>query len=751
MKFAHQLTFNTNPDWRQSYIDYNKLKRLIYTIERVEAEEHHVADSVLRRSMEESRLPSVSFDGAERPLLQHSASITLANPTIARCHQDFRDQIQVELNKVVSFIVRELQKVTSEVANLEKDMVDVRQAHLTEGSESYFWANKAPPHLLQPLRKRAKDAYMELQDLLEFRHMNRDGFRKILKKHDKVTQSPLMAECMPTVEHSLPADQEALIQQQSDRVLELHATLHNQAVDQSASALEALRQRPTLEYQRPTVWRDMAELERHTAVVRVEEHGGAADKRRSRRRATHSVVLAFSVAAFVALLNLQLLDNPQQNACLAMITLLSLLWSTEALPLYVTSMLVPALTVMLRVLPTEDGAPLPAPEAAQHVFRVMFSPVIMLLLGGFAIAAALSKHFIAKAVAVRIMARVSRPRHVVLASMFIATFSSMWISNVAAPVLCYALVQPILRREHNRPMLGKSIVMGIAMASNVGGMTSPISSPQNIFAIAVLSDHTTPPNWLEWFAIALPVSTVINLAIWGLLLLYYNPDREVTEILPLRSSNDPINMTQVVVVMVSAVTVLLWCGNTALQGILGDQGIVAILPLAVFFGTGILDKDDFNGFLWHVVMLAQGGLVLSEAVKQCGVLELVADAITSATADLDLWSLVAVFCAVVAVCTTFISHTVGAMVILPVVKTVGQALPVPHPRLLVLANVLMCSGAMGLPVSGFPNMTASALETSLGTPYAELQDFLVIGLTSTVIAWSVIVTLGYLIMYCIGW
>lgn len=92
---------------------------------------------------------------------------------------------------------------------------------------------------------------------------------------------------------------------------------------------------------------------------------------------------------------------------------------------------------------------------ARASVQVMFSSVIMLLLGGFAIAAALSKHFIAKAAAVSIMARVSRPRHVVLASMFIATFSSMWISNVAAPVLCFALVQPILRREHSSPMLGK--------------------------------------------------------------------------------------------------------------------------------------------------------------------------------------------------------------------------------------------------------------------------------------------------------
>ena len=77
----------------------------------------------------------------------------------------------------------------------------------------------------------------------------------------------------------------------------------------------------------------------------------------------------------------------------------------------------------------------------------MFSPVIMLLLGGFTIAAALSKHYIAKAVAASILSRVHSPNGIILANMFVATFASMWISNVAAPVLCYSLVQPILRRQ----------------------------------------------------------------------------------------------------------------------------------------------------------------------------------------------------------------------------------------------------------------------------------------------------------------
>jgi len=52
----------------------------------------------------------------------------------------------------------------------------------------------------------------------------------------------------------------------------------------------------------------------------------------------------------------------------------------------------------------------------------------------------------------------------------------------------------------------------------------------------------------------------------------------------------------------------------------GEMGVLAIIPLVGFFGFGVLDKDDFNGFLWNVVMLAMGGLALGDAVQSSGLL-----------------------------------------------------------------------------------------------------------------------------------
>jgi phosphate transporter len=87
--------------------------------------------------------------------------------------------------------------------------------------------------------------------------------------------------------------------------------------------------------------------------------------------------------------------------------------------------------------------------------------VIMLLLASFAIAGALSKHFIAKWLASVFLSRFGkRPSRVLLANMGVATFASMWISNVAAPVLCFSLLQPILRNLSAKDSFAKALVLG---------------------------------------------------------------------------------------------------------------------------------------------------------------------------------------------------------------------------------------------------------------------------------------------------
>ena len=262
-------------------------------------------------------------------------------------------------------------------------------------------------------------------------------------------------------------------------------------------------------------------------------------------------------------------------------------------------------------------------------------------------------------------------------------------------------MKPLLRNLPADSRFSKALILGIAFAANIGGAASPIASPQNIIA---LENMDPVPSWLVWFAIALPVCIISILLIWVLLLVTFQPGKGTT-IIPIRPIKDRFTGIQWFISVVTIVTIALWCVTHQLEGVFGDMGVVAIIPMVLFFGTGVLTKEDFNNFLWTIIILAAGGLALGKAVASSGLLHTIANRITDGVDGMDLYGVMVVFAALILIVATFISHTVAALIILPLVKQVGVNMQDPHPNLLVMGSALMCSAAMSLPTSGFPNMS----------------------------------------------
>lgn len=259
----------------------------------------------------------------------------------------------------------------------------------------------------------------------------------------------------------------------------------------------------------------------------------------------------------------------------------------------------------------------------------------------------------------------------------------------------------MLRNLSSDSNMSKAVIMGIALASNIGGMLSPIASPQNVVAVGIMVPE---PGWGQWFFIVIPVGIVSILLIWILLLVTFHPGRGTT-IVPIRQLHDEFTGVQWFVSAVTVATIALWCASHQLEDVFGDMGVIALIPIVLFFGVGILTKEDFNNFPWTIIILAAGGLSLGKAVKSSGLLDTVAVAITHRVEGMSLYGVLVVFSCLTLVIATFISHTVAALILLPLVYDVGASMEEPHPNLLVMAGVLMCSAAMALPTSGFPNMS----------------------------------------------
>lgn len=674
---------------------------------------------------------------------------------------------------------------------------------------------------LEDLQREICDLYTQYHNLQLYGFLNVTGLTKILKKYDKIMGDDLKTTHMkPLIQKWWPfwiegADED---NDQGDKVCGAGTTT-NERLQQSMNKLQsyfahffcgddmglALKRmqlliREYVSYQRHSIWLDVIQDGQRREAALLATNGATSTIANSIHVQPKVPFFArilsstsFRWGLFISLIFFGFLFLPdhhfltnatddghnfsgittddvqvRKNA-LALLVLVSLLWAAEVLPLFCTALLVPFLAVVLRVM-VVDGVRLSASQASKHVFASMFSHVILLLLGGFSIAAALSKHGIAKRVASYITQHAlaggsAGMRTVVLVYQFIATIASMWISNVAAPVLCYSLMAPIFKAAtaersqvpfgteqwksaENDRNLCRALVMGVALASNVGGMASPISSPQNLFAI-----EYTPIGWIPWFIVSVPLCITLNLLIWMWLVYCYQLPANTNSMAVAwaiqrdrPSSNDPWTDEQYFVVIVSVGVVILWCASVGLSSITGEMGILAIVPLVLFFGTGILSIQDLNNFLWSVVLLAMGGLVLGDAVAKSGLLESIAQNIAQFIQEnsLGLWQTLCIFTGLILVCTTFVSHTVGAIVVLPICSAVGShMLPVGHPKELVFAGALACSAAMGLPVSGFPNMTAVGIVDHLGNRFLTTKDFLKVALPASILAWMVIVTLGY--------
>ncbi|KAK8854806.1 hypothetical protein IAR55_003545 [Kwoniella newhampshirensis] len=617
-------------------------------------------------------------------------------------------------------------------------------------------------------KKRISAVWLEAYALKQYVDLNLTAFEKILKKYDKNTNSKLKKEYVSeTVLKSYPWTQEA--KEELDQLLARILFLYRRvaAAGDEELAKEQLRSqlREKVVIDRETVWSQMVSGHNRSQgifrSVTPDQITSSLDTNKHIYRTPlgsfrwptfftiKGGIFVFAFAVMVALVQIQPFERVEESNCLAMLVFCTMLWATEAIPLFVTSLAVPLLVVFLRVLRSSDGEDqrLSAADATKYIFSQMFSPTIMLLIGGFTIAAVLSKTRLDVMTASRILnAAGSKPSVVLLVLMFVATFASMWISNVAAPTLCYALIKPITDELHPKSVFSKCLIIAIALASNIGGQASPISSPQNLISLGSMDP---PLSWPQWFAISIPVASLSVVGIWAFLHVNYKWETDLA-IPRMRKNTDTLTITHWYVLGVSALTIVLWCVEKSMEGWVGDMGIIAIIPLLAFFGTGILSKEDFHSFHWSIVFLAMGGIALGKATLSSGLLDDLDKVLEHLIEGLGLYSILIVFSLLALVIATFISHTIAAVLLVPIATRIGDSLEEPHPRLLIMATALICSAGMGLPVSGFPNMTAITQENKLGQRFIGASDFLKNGIPASLLATLVIVTVGYAIMRSLG-
>jgi sodium-dependent dicarboxylate transporter 2/3/5 len=398
----------------------------------------------------------------------------------------------------------------------------------------------------------------------------------------------------------------------------------------------------------------------------------------------------------------------------AVALLMAVWWVTEAIPIPATALLPLVLFPLLGVLPIGEAA---APYA---------NPVIYLFMGGFLIAAALERCGLHRRMAlVIIRAGGTQPARLIGAFMVATAFLSMWVSNTATVAMMLPLALSIVAvvragetgEVPRDPHFGVAMLLGLAYASNIGGVGTLIGTPPNALLAGFMSEtYGVTIGFQQWMLLGVPIVVVALPITWLLLTRVMHPvaRREIAGgravVRAQMRELGPATRAEWTVGVITAMTAGAWVFRPQLADFapgLSDPGIAIGGALLLFLvpatrdGRPALDWAAAERLPWGVLVLFGGGLSLAAAIQGTGL----ADWIGASLAFVGGWPLlpvVLVVSTVVIFLTELTSNTATTAAFLPVVGALATAIFV-DPLLLAVPMTVAASCAFMMPVATPPN------------------------------------------------
>ncbi len=410
---------------------------------------------------------------------------------------------------------------------------------------------------------------------------------------------------------------------------------------------------------------------------------------------TSSLIRFISILLLSALLLFSLpalsISDLQTAKGLAMLFFIGALWISETLPFTVTALLVPLTATLLDIF------------NIQQALTNFAHPIIFLFLGGFALASALHKHGIDRALANHVL-RLAKGRliYASLILFLLTAFISMWISNTATTAMMLPLALGMLSRFQikDNPGLYLFILLGIAYSANIGGIGTLVGSPPNAIAAAEIG-----LGFADWIKIGMPIVIILLPCMIALLFVLLAP--QIDQHFDLEEQNFNLTPERSAVLVVFLLTIALWLFSKPLSTALGiEKGFDSMVAILAIFLLGVFKlvgwKDIEKTTDWGVLLLFGGGITLSAILKSTGASSFLAEQISLFLSDTPFFLFLALICTFVVFLTEMASNTASTALMVPIFISIAAELGFPGDTL-AIAIAVSASCAFMLPVATPPN------------------------------------------------
>lgn len=375
-------------------------------------------------------------------------------------------------------------------------------------------------------------------------------------------------------------------------------------------------------------------------------------------------------------------------------------WIFEPVPIPVTSLLPIAIFPLTGVL------------TADQVAAAYGNKLVLLLLGGFLLSTAISHCGAHRRLALTMVHWFGNdnPKRLVLGFMVAAATLSMWISNTAATLMLLPVALAVIDNANNKK-LALPLLLGLAYAASIGGISTPIGTPPNLVFMQVYEENTgLQISFTQWMMWALPVVIIFLPIIWLWLTRKLNHEGELH--LPTVGAWTTHERR---VMFIFGLTAFLWITRREPFGGWSDwfnlpqanDASVALLAVIALFvipngsKQKLLDWKTAQQIPWGILLLFSGGICLAKAFVISGLSTQLGEQLSAVTA-FSIIGMMAVIALAVTFMTEATSNTASTAMLMPVLAATAINADI-DPLVLMIPATFSASCAFMLPVATAPN------------------------------------------------
>jgi len=330
----------------------------------------------------------------------------------------------------------------------------------------------------------------------------------------------------------------------------------------------------------------------------------------------------------------------------------------------------------------------------------------------------------------------SKQRSLILGFMVASAFLSMWISNTASVMVMLPVALSVVETIREREEFSKNLIafaavlmLGIAYAADIGGMSTVIGTPPNLVFLELFTQlfpKGPQIGFLQWMIMILPMSIIFLFLGWILLtrFIFRLSSSSVFSgkalIRNMIADLGPIRRDEKITAAVFSFAAILWMTGSDLQltenikfvgwrNAFGLQsvvdGAVAIGASSLLFlipskdrpGEKLLEWKHSLSVPWGILLLFGGGFAIATGFQESGLSNVVGQLFESFDFDSPI-ALVIVVNTILTFLTEIMSNTAMANLALPILSNASVALEI-DPRILMIPATLSASCAFMMPVA----------------------------------------------------